>query len=833
MVKFAKQLEGSLVPEWKGAYCNYKELKRDVNRIKADRLLQSSDVPARHRSLGSFSQLHNLGNHLRRTAHELNPLSHGSDELGHNNSVDRNDVDDVLCETELIDPRGHGEQDRVFFNRLDAELEKINRFYKAKEGEYISRAVRLERQLLALFQVQEALARQNLKMRTSSFPKPRKYTTTDINSCFSSPTGYESPLLEIITVRPEGHKRESRNYSEESGCSSSGSSDEEMEIIANFIDNVDLMSERDNSDTSTSGESPIMSPSSRNSFLDGASSSSPLQMVQRKGEFNARMRQTREMVEHQGVTNRKEKLHSRERSIIQDMIDMSLGKKKVQSFERMLRAAFIEFYRGLGLLKSYSSLNMVAFAKIMKKYDKVGKHRFGPLYIREVEHSYFATSDKVTKLMTKVEEIFTKHFADHDRRKAMAQLRPMQQHGGHSVTYLLGIFSGTSLALLVGFLMLLSTTSEYRKLGGHKYMDTVFHVFSTLGLVLLHLYMYGLNVYTWQRARINYPFIFEFSPGSELRYREIFLVCTALTSLLLGTMIAHIIASTREIQRYSTSEFAPMAITLLFLAALFNPMNILYRPTRMVFLRCMLRVICAPFYKVHLADFFLGDQLTSQVASFRNLEFILCYYSGGYFQDRQEDACTSNRTFKALMYVFSLLPYWFRFLQCMRRWRDERDKMQLYNAGKYASAMIAVVIKLTYMFKEGPTWLVLFVIFSCFATLYQLYWDLVVDWGLLQRGSRNPWLRDCLVLKKKYIYFVSMGLNVVLRLAWVSSIQHVNMIPGFSQAGWDIIFASLEVIRRGHWNFYRLENEHLNNVGKFRAVKTVPLPFKEFEDRSV
>jgi hypothetical protein len=75
MVKFAKQLEGSLVPEWKGAYCNYKELKRDVKRIKADRLLQSAAVPARHRTLGSFPQFHNLGNHLRRTAHGLNPLT--------------------------------------------------------------------------------------------------------------------------------------------------------------------------------------------------------------------------------------------------------------------------------------------------------------------------------------------------------------------------------------------------------------------------------------------------------------------------------------------------------------------------------------------------------------------------------------------------------------------------------------------------------------------------------------------------------------------------------------------------------------------------------------
>lgn len=28
----------------------------------------------------------------------------------------------------------------------------------------------------------------------------------------------------------------------------------------------------------------------------------------------------------------------------------------------------------------------------------------------------------------------------------------------------------------------------------------------------------------------------------------------------------------------------------------------------------------------------------------------------------------------------------------------------------------------------------------------------------------------------------------------------------------------------------RLENEHLNNAGKFRAVKPVPLPFHEVDD---
>ncbi|KAK8627750.1 hypothetical protein V6N13_135352 [Hibiscus sabdariffa] len=44
------------------------------------------------------------------------------------------------------------------------------------------------------------------------------------------------------------------------------------------------------------------------------------------------------------------------------------------------------------------------------------------------------------------------------------------------------------------------------------------------------------------------------------------------------------------------------------------------------------------------------------------------------------------------------------------------------------------------------------------------------------------------------------------------------------------IVASLEIIRRGVWNFFRLENEHLNNVGKYRAFKSLPLPFNYDED---
>lgn len=72
------------------------------------------------------------------------------------------------------------------------------------------------------------------------------------------------------------------------------------------------------------------------------------------------------------------------------------------------------------------------------------------------------------------------------------------------------------------------------------------------------------------------------------------------------------------------------------------------------------------------------------------------------------------------------------------------------------SAMLAAGTKVAYEKESGTGWLCLVVIMSTAATVYQLYWDFVKDWGLLQSSSKNPWLRDELMLRQKLIYFFSM-----------------------------------------------------------------------------
>lgn len=59
--------------------------------------------------------------------------------------------------------------------------------------------------------------------------------------------------------------------------------------------------------------------------------------------------------------------------------------------------------------------------------------------------------------------------------------------------------------------------------------------------------------------------------------------------------------------------------------------------------------------------------------------------------------------------------------------------------------------------KKGTIFLILAAATSGIATIGATCWDLVVDWGLLQWNSKNPWLRDKLIIPNKSVYFVAMA----------------------------------------------------------------------------
>jgi hypothetical protein len=65
-----------------------------------------------------------------------------------------------------------------------------------------------------------------------------------------------------------------------------------------------------------------------------------------------------------------------------------------------------------------------------------------------------------------------------------------------------------------------------------------------------------------------------------------------------------------------------------------------------------------------------------------------------------------------------------------------------------------------------------------------------------------------------------MVANLVMRFMWTLSISPsaLGVILPAQDFLFSTIIAGVEILRRAMWNIFRLENEQLNNIGKFRAI---------------
>ncbi|XP_073129980.1 phosphate transporter PHO1 homolog 9-like [Henckelia pumila] len=506
--------------------------------------------------------------------------------------------------------------------------------------------------------------------------------------------------------------------------------------------------------------------------------------------------------------------------------DLTFSTVELRRAKDKLQRAFVEFHRQLGFLRRYRFSNMLALTKIMKKYDKITSRNTSKSYLHVVGASYLGSSDEVNKLIDRVEATFIKHFSNENRRTGMKHLKPKNKMERHRITFVLGILTGCSLALVANLIVSIRARGLIRHEGRDQYMNNIFPLYSLFGYIFLHMFMYGINTYLWRRFRVNYPFIFGFKSGTELGFREIFLIASALSVLTLVAVLSNLDMEMdpRTLHFQTLTELVPAGLVVVLLLITFCPFNIIYRTSRFFLIQCAWRCVFAPFYKVMFSDFFLADQLTSQVQALRSLQFYVCYYGWGDFQ-RRSNQCSESKIYGIFNIVIAIIPFWSRVLQCLRRMFEEKDLMQGVNGLKYFSTVVALVFRTMYDLRRGTFWKIMAASSSGVTTIFSTYWDIVMDWGLLRKNSKNPWLRDKLLVANKAVYFVAIVVNILLRLAWMQLVLDFDEAPFIHRRAMIALVACLEILRRGIWNFFRLENEHFHNVEKYQAYKSTPLPF--------
>ncbi|KAI3864981.1 hypothetical protein MKW92_020491, partial [Papaver armeniacum] len=349
-------------------------------------------------------------------------------------------------------------------------------------------------------------------------------------------------------------------------------------------------------------------------------------------------------------------------------------KKKRKNNLKQLQSAFVHFYHKLQLLKSFSYLNLLAFSKTMKKYDKVIlivlTENASKIYLHMVDNSYIGSSDDVTRLMDRVEASFIKHFSKSNRSEGMNILRSKKERKTCLFSH--------RISLLICLILVINLRNVINKDGFTQDMETInsyclnFPGAALFGFLVFHMLLYAAAIYFWKLDLINYPFIFGFKQGTELGYREVFLLSTILATAALACVLANLdMELDISTKKYKASLNYFLCIS--FILIIVCPFNIVYRSSRIFLLRTTFRAISAPLYRVTLSDFMLADQLSSQ----------------------ERDHCKADVVYNSFYIALAAFPFWLRFTVFSTIFQ-EKDVMQGINGFKYLSIVLSVSMVTAY-----------------------------------------------------------------------------------------------------------------------------------------
>jgi hypothetical protein len=504
-----------------------------------------------------------------------------------------------------------------------------------------------------------------------------------------------------------------------------------------------------------------------------------------------------------------------------------------KSKKRLGMVAALEYYRGLVLLKNYIITNYTGFIKILKKAHKIAGIDFSPEVIPLITVQAFHKSEELDKLMLGTEKIFGASFLQGDVRQAKRVLRVPKQEEDATASFVVGILLGLNIVLAawVIYTIAINTvdTAPFDKLPRiifPRYKD-VYTMFSALGLPILWTWVLGLDILAWTKVHINYAFIFEMDQRWKLTHKHCFEVVQSLTLMWLIAICLYIWTSAGTFPfPHPPPVYFPLILAVIFVFILVNPFNIYFKQARYWFLNTYGRVFCAPFKPVKFKDFFLADQLCSLVLFLVQFQFLVCFYSNDVWRPPEQEMCLSTLQ-PYISPVLSALPTIWRFLQSLRRYRDSKDDLHLINCGKFICGIAVVVLSTLDTFYTKDTWgpfRISWIVAGIINALYAYIWDIFFDWTLLKFQNGKLTVRKNRIYPYPVLYIWAAISNFVLRFTWSLTKSNLEQLTNLFSWQLVVVIAAAEILRKGQSNLFRLENEHLNNCGKFRAVQEIQLP---------
>ncbi|XP_024004252.1 SPX and EXS domain-containing protein 5 isoform X2 [Eutrema salsugineum] len=334
-----------------------------------------------------------------------------------------------------------------------------------------------------------------------------------------------------------------------------------------------------------------------------------------------------------------------------------------------------------------------------------------------------------------------------------------------------------------------------------------FLYYNPLLLITVMVWLWGVNLWVFSRSGVDYAAIFYLGPD-HLSHKEIWKCARWMTTIILTSMTAYLYLYSHG--DVSLAAFQPVVLYFSAVIILIIPFNIFYMPSRYYLLWTFWRILF-PVQTVTFSDFFLADILTSMSKVLSDLERSVCRMvhrqvaTIAWFE--ADSVCGSHSAAIPLVLV---LPYLFRLFQCIRQYKDSKDIANIWNAGKYLTAVPVIFLSALKYFIDADTWTYsiqpAWILFGLANTFFSFFWDVLRDWDLsvftrIFKFTR-PNLCSHLLYGRRWVYVWVIGSNLVLRWTWTyklsAHLRH-NYITVF-------IITLLEIYRRFQWAFFRIEN---------------------------
>ena len=554
-----------------------------------------------------------------------------------------------------------------------------------------------------------------------------------------------------------------------------------------------------------------------------------------------KIREIKDQIKHANLVNEfKMNSDTFEMALKETYKDISLTKKFIETNLEIKDKLMKKYkkYFGINTFTSYSRKKIDSNTQIIMEDDKENEEYDEELDTTINDFILYQSSigqygDTLKSLENEVQQCFEENFTYKYRSKIDKILKKYLNVKTitESQSFYLGLFIGF---LIFQFAIICSLAWYYDiDMDRDPEFMSVFPMFRGFFILCLYWWMHGLNITVWTKADISYRVIFQIDSNYSTPI-QIFKRAAIFTFILFSCLLIYMVK--RIWKGVFFGMFEPIPINTLPLICwgsliiyIFCPFDIWNYEGR-AFLGQLTKESFGSFLlKTGFRHVFFMGQMCSFIATMRDVEYTVCYYA--YYDAPLWAKIEYCRKTRGVYFFIAFFPNFLRILQNLKEIYDSKKLFpKLFSIINYCLSI--TVALLSFLWPQHPSLHIFWLIFTFISSCCSFAWDIVIDFGFLEKGKNFP-LRNRLYYKPIFIYYFIALYDFVLRFFWLLTISPEVLGSLFRPETLSIILNSFEITRRGCWNFLKVENKHIDISKEFKVSNDIELPFVKVNGKYV